>query len=303
MSSPLPLVVFAGAATVDAIAVVPRFPEADERQIADEVVYAGGGPAATAAVTASRLGVPSAFVGSVGEDDEGARIIDGLRAEGVDVSGMTVRSGCASGASVIVVDRRRATRAICSRPAPPVEFSQATELLRSAAWLHVDHIGWRAGYRYLQQQPNHVRPCLSVDAGYPIDAFTARNVDLFAPTDAALCRMYGEEDIDAALRRALADGAKVVVATRGSRGSAAATADGRRYAVAGLTVDVVSTLGAGDVFHGALVSAMARELPLRQAMSYAGIAAALSCREIDGRSAIPGHDEVLARLGEPKESA
>src|SRR5947208_16157836 len=106
VASLMDTVVFVGVATHDTIALMRRFPEPDERLVADDLCIAGGGPAATAAVAAARLGVPAAFVGTVGADEEGRRIIEGLQAEGVDVSGVTVAAGQSSGPSVIVVDRR-----------------------------------------------------------------------------------------------------------------------------------------------------------------------------------------------------
>lgn len=295
------LVVFVGTATLDAIALMSRFPEPDERRVADEIVYAGGGPAATAAVTAAGLGVPAAFVGTVGDDEEGSRIVAGLRAEGVDTSAVTVDADRPSGVSVAIVDGGKGTRAICNRPAPAVDLTPAADLLESASWMHVDHLGWAPGHRYLQRLPAGRRPLLSVDAGNPIAGFTASRAELFVPTEAALRHHYGEGPLDTLLRAALADGAATVVATRGAQGSVGATADGTHCAVSGYAVETVSTLGAGDVFHGALVAALVRGLPLGRAMSYAGIAAALSCRAVDGRSAIPEHSEILARLAELKE--
>src|SRR5436305_13019487 len=102
---------FVGAATLDALALVDRFPAPDERVEAERIVYAGGGPAATAAVTAARLGVRAAFVGTVGDDANGRTIVEGLADEGVDVSGVGVQAGAASAASVVVVDRLNGTRA------------------------------------------------------------------------------------------------------------------------------------------------------------------------------------------------
>jgi sugar/nucleoside kinase (ribokinase family) len=52
-------------------------------------------------------------------------------------------------------------------------------------------------------------------------------------------------------------------------------------------VEIVSTLGAGDVFHGALLAGLVHDLPLREALVQANACAALSCRALDGRSAIP----------------
>ncbi len=287
--------VFVGVATLDAIALTERFPGPDERMVAEDLCYAGGGPAATAAVAAARLGVPAAFVGTVGADQEGRRIIEGLEAEGVDVSGVSVATGQMSGASVIIVDRSRGTRAICTRPGPRPVVSTSADLVLSADWLHVDHLGWEPVDALLSPGTRR-RPKLAVDAGNPIPGFTADGVELYVPTIEALRRSHGELHIDALLDAALATGPHTVVATDGPRGSYAATRQGERCHAPGVPTDVVSTLGAGDVFHGALIAARVRELPLRESLAYANVAAALSCRGLDGRSAIPSHDEVTALL-------
>jgi sulfofructose kinase len=60
--------------------------------------------------------------------------------------------------------------------------------------------------------------------------------------------------------------------------------------------DPVSTLGAGDVFHGALLAYLVRGALLRDALAAANGAAALSCRALDGRSAIPTLDELERSL-------
>ena len=74
--------------------------------------------------------------------------------------------------------------------------------------------------------------------------------------------------------------------TRGAAGCTA-FADGETIDVPALPVDIVSTLGAGDVFHGALLVCLVRGLELRDSLIRANACAALSCRALDGRSAIP----------------
>jgi sulfofructose kinase len=287
--------IFVGGATLDAIALVPRFPQPDERLVAEEIAYAGGGPAATAAVAAARLGIPTAFIGAVGDDAEGAQIIDGLRAEGVDGSGVTVLPGRRSGASVVVVDHGLGTRAICNRPVPPLELSaEATALIQAAEWVHVDHFGWAPVHDILARAGT--RPRLSVDAGNPIPGFTPKDLDLYVPTLDALAREYGERSPEELLDAALAAGARCVVATRAAEGSLAATQDGERYVASAFRTDVLSTLGAGDVFHGALLAAVVRGLALPACLSYANVVAALSCRGLDGRTAIPTHAEAAKHV-------
>jgi len=84
--------------------------------------------------------------------------------------------------------------------------------------------------------------------------------------------------------------------TRGDAGSAAYTQDGEEIAVPAAQAEVVSTLGAGDVFHGALVAQLFRDAPLADALAAANLAAALSCRALDGRSAIPTQEELTTCL-------
>jgi len=81
-------------ATLDTIVAVPRHPAPDDRVVASELVVAGGGPAATAAVALARLGVPTYFVGNVGDDDVGDAIRSSL--DGVDVSELATTAGARS---------------------------------------------------------------------------------------------------------------------------------------------------------------------------------------------------------------
>jgi sugar/nucleoside kinase (ribokinase family) len=286
--------VFVGVATLDAIALVDGFPAPDDRVIASEVVYAGGGPAATAAVAAARLGVRSAFVGTVGDDDNGRAILAGLEAEGVDVRGVTVAPGQASAASVVVVDRVRDSRAICNRPAPRIDIGAGLDLIAAAPVVHVDHAGWAPVAASGVLETNQL---LSVDAGNPIPGFSAQGVGLYVPTVEALRRRYDPtRPVADLLALAVADGAAVVVATDGARGSSALTATGESAFAPAHTVSIHSTLGAGDVFHGALVAAVVRGLPLAGQLAFANVTAALSCRGLDGRSQIPSLAEVEAAM-------
>jgi sulfofructose kinase len=290
--------VFVGAATFDVLALMSTFPARDERRVADELLIAGGGPAATAAVAFTRLGLRAAFVGAVGDDAEGERVRAGLCDADVDVSGLSTVPGRSTGASVIVVDHSSATRTILARPMPPLRLDPAgagAQLIRSAPWVHADQLGWAAVSASLSEGDG-ARPRLSVDGGNPIDGFSPAGVHLYAPTEAELHRIHGPGDIDTLLDAALATGPAIVVASRGKDGSVAVTADGRRVAAPALPVDVVSTLGAGDVFHGALLAAMVRNEPLDRCLAYANTVAALSCRGLDGRAAIPDHEAALAAL-------
>ena len=292
---PNTMYVFAGVATHDTIALVERYPGADERVLATELTTAGGGPAATAAVAAARLGVPTAFVGCVGDDPEADAILDGLLIEGVDVSGVARVPGSRSAASVVIVDAGSATRAIINRPPSSIRLDQrARELLTTADWVHVDQTGWSAVHDWWRTAP--VRPPLSVDAGNPIDGFSPAGVDLYVPTISALRRRYGDLDPEQLLAAAVEEGAELVVATSGDAGSYAGGTSHEFVHVPSESGDVLSTLGAGDVFHGALLASIHHRLDLCDGLRYANRVAFLSCQGLDGRSAIPTHADVVGAL-------
>ena len=271
-------VVCVGLATRDTILAVPRHPAADELVLATDAAVAGGGPAATAAVTLARLGIETAFIGTVGDDETGAFIRDGLEEEGVDVSQLAVVPGRRSPQSAIYVGPgTRAIAAFRGDMGLPSLSGRAERLCREAEWVHVDQTGYGAVPRDLR---------LSIDAGITIEGLDVDGVALYAPTDAGLERDFGtaQEALDA--------GAELVVVTRGAQGCTAYSRDGVVEAAATPIDDPVSTLGAGDVFHGALLAALVRAQPLADALAFANRAAALSCRALDGRSAIPTLEEL-----------
>lgn len=289
-SDGLPLLVFIGTATMDTIALVDEYPGPDSRTVAEDLVIAGGGPAATAAVAAARTGARTAFIGTVGTDDDGERIVADLEAEGVDVSAVTRSGTRLSGASIVVVARSGSSRSIITRPGPPLDLTRnaaAQTLMSEAAWIHTDHMGWPA----LAGRKDTERSFrLSVDGGNPIPGFSLNGVDLYVPTIEQLARTFREKrssDPDTLLHSARDAGARTVVATGGRHGSWGLGPGGAMVHVPAFASSIRSTLGAGDVFHGVLLASLAAGHSLPEAMRDAGEAAAKSCEALDGRSGIP----------------
>ena len=281
--------VFIGGITIDAIAAVARRPGPDERVVATASIRAGGGPAATAAVAAARLGAREVvLVGAVGDDEDGEKACAELAGEGVDVDAVSRVPGAVTASSVIVVDTTLGTRSICATPGPRLDLQgpgaqvrAAVEALRGARLVHGDHLGWAALTSVLDVREPTARPPVSADVSYDAPGFDVDGLDLYVPS------LARDVEPGAFLEGALAAGAGCVVATRGAHGSVAACRDGRRASAPGVAVEVVSTLGAGDVFHGALLFALDKGLELGAALSLANAVAAASCRGLDGRSAIP----------------
>jgi sugar/nucleoside kinase (ribokinase family) len=282
---PRPEVVCVGAANLDTIAIFSGDVIPDGRIVADSIVSAGGGPAATAAVALARLGVPVGFCGVVGADSAGRRVVELLESEGVDCTWVRVEPTVATALSVILVNAETGDRSIITKPAPK---PLASDIPLDVPWLHVDHSGWGPAHEALGQGDSRAK--LSLDGGNPIDGLMLDRVHLYAPTVAALAARYPEQNMDSALALAASEGPELVVATDGSAGSW--VYEGRNVRdVPAFPVEVVSTLGAGDVFHGALLAGLVLGRSPDDAVRFASAVAALSCRAIDGRSGIPDLEE------------
>ena len=287
--------VCAGVITIDTIALVDKYPGEDERVLANEISRAGGGPAAVAAVALSRLGIKSAVVGTIGDDADGKEVLRIFAKEGVDTSGISIGSTATAG-SVIVASKEHSARAISTRQ-PVVQApinDAAKQLIANAQYLHVDHVGIkRLGEMGVTRGKG---PQISFDAGYGVESFDPIVVDLFVPTDRQMALRYPGIDLAVALENDSMKAGNTVVATQGSAGSAGFSPETGLVTAPGFKVEVTSTLGAGDVFHGALVAQLIQGHSLQEAMRRANAVAALSCRGLDGQSMIPTTTELDAYL-------
>jgi len=284
-----------GVITVDTIALVDKYPSADERVVAQEISRAGGGPAAVAAVALSRLGIKSAIVGTIGDDADGKEVLRIFEKEGVDTSGVSIGVSATAG-SVIVASKEHSARAISTRQ-PMVQApinESAKKLIAQAQWVHVDHVGINRLAELGISRGNG--PLISFDAGYGVETFDPITIDLFVPTDRQMALRYPGIDLAVALENDSMKAGNTVVATQGSAGSAGFSPETGLVTAPGFTVDVMSTLGAGDVFHGALVAQLIHGFPLQAAMRRANAVAALSCTGLDGQSKIPTTTELDAYL-------
>ena len=284
-----------GVITIDTIALVDKYPSEDERVLANEISRAGGGPAAVAAVALSRLGIKSAIVGTIGDDADGKEALRIFAQEGVDTSGISIGTTPTAG-SVIVASKEHSARAISTRqPVTQAPINEAAKkLIANAQWVHVDHVGVKR-----LDEAGIIRgngPQISFDAGYGVETFDPIVVDLFVPTDRQMALRYPGVDLAVALENDSMKAGNTVVATQGSAGSAGFSPETGLVTAPGFTVEVTSTLGAGDVFHGALVAQLIQGYSLQEAMRRANAVAALSCRGLDGQSKIPTTTELDAYL-------
>jgi sulfofructose kinase len=290
-----------GYSCTDFIATVPGMPEIDTKTAVRSLDVQGGGPAATALVTLSRLGMRAAIIAKTGDDLPGRMALAELARESVDTSGVIVQKGARSQCSLILIDEPTGKRTVLWTrgsvdPLSPSEIDPGMVL--STRCLLIDDLEWRAQEAAARR---------ARDAGIPVvmDAGSVREgVENLVPLATHLVAsegfppaFTGAGDPTEAAAALLEMGPDVVVVTLGARGCFAMDVDGARLEQPGFAVKVVDTLGAGDVFHGAYVRGLLEDWDLPRVLEFACAVAALKCTVHGGRAGIPSMAEAAAFLG------
>jgi len=294
-------VVGIGQCAWDYLAVVDSFPGVDTKQEVLEWQEQGGGPAATALVTLSRLGIPCEFFGVTGDDAEGGRIRESLLSEGIEIRSVISRSNASSQTAFIAIEKGSGTRTIFWRR-PSGESLLPMELpadcLDGCDFLLLDglmsEVSLFAARRARESgipvmlDAGRVRPGMLEIAGLCDYLVAAEQFALDLGWDGK------PENFHSTARKLTAP---VVTITLGRQGSVTFR-EGEILTVPAFSVDSVDTTGAGDVFHGGYLFGILRGLDLPDTIRFASAVAALKCTRIGGRTGIPRLAEVLHFLAE-----
>ena len=294
-----PRVVGLGVATLDYLFLSPAAAPGGQAGLREYAIE-GGGLVATAVVTAARLGAATELRTWIGDDDAGEAVLAGLRAEGVDTSRVEVIPGERTAVAFIHVEEGTGERTIYFAGCPQVTPAQQARMAqgpRECDAVVVDSVwpeasaalAWRARER-----------------GTPVVGDFCPEGDLIALAGlmtALIVPRAGAERLapgaswEDRLRVLAHTGAEFVAITAGAEGCHFLEAGNACHQPA-FSVPVVDTTGAGDVFHGAFAYALARQWPVARAVEFASAVAALSCRALGGRKAIPSYQEAAEFLRE-----
>ncbi len=95
-------------------------------------------------------------------------------------------------------------------------------------------------------------------------------------------------------------GIDTVIITLGSKG--VYLVDSFQGLIPGYKVKTVDTTAAGDVFNGALATALSRKKTVREAIDFAQRAAAISVTRMGAQPSAPNIEEIIAFVQKPGES-
>lgn len=264
-------IVVVGSANQDYLVRVPRAPEGGETTIARSLVKLPGGKGANQAIAAARLGGDVHFVGAVGRDDDGARILRSLQKDGVTIDDVRIVDQAPTGLALISVDdsgENAITVVSGANETVTAERASAAAIRLGGA----DTLVVLQGELPLDVLEETARTCLAAGSRLILNLAPYREVaaDVLAAADPLVLneieasQLLGEQvaGVDAALEAVgrLLTVSRSAVITLGAQGAVwAGSRDGEEAAhvPARETSDVVDTTGAGDAFVGALAFALA----------------------------------------------
>jgi len=287
-----------GHAVEDHLFRVAAMPAAAAKHQARDVEIVGGGPAASAAVAVSRLGGAARLAARVGDDAVGASIIADLEAEGVDCALVRRFSGCKSSRSVVLVDDK-GERLIVNYldAAMPDDAAWLAAAIPESLGAVLADIRWPAGALCALAAARRLGAPGVLDADYPVpaDGALVRAASHVAFSAQGLRAYAGDDDLARAVTRVAEDAGVWCCVTDGENGVLAAGVGARAGAcehAPAARVNVVDTLGAGDVWHGAFTFALARGDGEGRAVRFANAAAAVKVSRPGGRKGAPRLDDV-----------
>jgi ribokinase len=295
-----PFILVVGSSNTDMVVKSERLPVPGETILGGAFLMAAGGKGANQAVAAARLGGEVVFIGKVGADIFGQKTIELLRNERIDTGHVRIDSEHPSGVALITVDSQGENCIVVASGANGnlLPGDVAVEKIMQAA-LVVMQLEIPLGtveYVVVEAAAHGVPVILNPAPARVLPDHLLKQVAILTPNQQEAEMLTGVriDDWGSAERAAAAlagKGVKTVIITMGAEG-ALLLDQGKFERVAAPTVKAVDTTAAGDVFCGALAVAMVEGRPVKEAVGFACVAAALSVTRMGAQTSAPTRSTV-----------
>jgi sugar/nucleoside kinase (ribokinase family) len=294
-------------------AVEPVFGQTE--RLIDAADLTIGGSGAITACAAARLGLRTAIVGVVGDDEFGRFMVRALRERDVDTAGLVVDPRARTGLSVIL--SRDQDRAILTFPGAIAALEVGAidpALLVRARHVHISSFFLQTelarGLGPVLVEVRNRGGTTSVDPNWdPSERWDGGlrgllgEVDVLLPNSVEAVRLAGGGDPRQAAQRLAALGPLVAVKL-GAEGALAARAGAAPVSVRAPAVAAVGdAVGAGDSFDAGVLAALLGGQPVERALALGCACGALSTRAVGGTAAQPTLAEALAVAEEIEDAA
>jgi sulfofructose kinase len=287
-----------GLNAVDHLIVVPEYPAFDTKVRFNEYEKSAGGETASAMVALQRLGLRTAYAGRFGSDEDGRFGLRAIEYEGVNLDFAETIDGADNQIAFIFIDSRSGERTVIWDRDERLSYrpdEAPLDLATRGRILHIDaHDPPACALMARAAHDAGAIVTADIDNIYEGLPDLLPLIDVLITSAAFPHRLVGISNERASLVEIKARyGCAIVGATLGARG-ALIYCDGEfiespAFEVPGGCRD---TTGAGDAFHGGFLYGMLRGEELETCMKLGNAVAALKCRSLGARAALPTLDEL-----------
>jgi len=275
-----------------------------DKLLAQRISVFGGGATANCLVQVARLGGKAAWLGKLGNDWIGLKIIEQLEQEGVDCSGVVQTSDQCSPFNVAVYAGKRGRRIggfLLPNSLSALSDSDIASLckpLRAGDWMIVEvgeipledilnlcRLSKAAGAKLMiDVDLDPIRQC---DGSPQLVTALFGLADILVPNRAAVESIYSGMSSGALAEKMAKRHGVMTVVTAGEDGVYFCKPESGPIHQKSYAINVVDTVGAGDAFHGGLLYALAQGWPIERAVDLGARCGAENCNAFGARNGMP----------------
>ncbi|PYS24399.1 MAG: ribokinase [Acidobacteria bacterium] len=287
-----------GLNAVDHLIVVPEYPAFDTKTPFTQYQKSAGGQMASAMVALQRLGMTTAYAGRFGSDEAGTFGRQTLEEEGINLGFAETIEGATNQIAFIVIEARSGERTIVWDRDERLSYQPDEAPIALASRSRILHIDAHdpPACAVMARAARAAGTIVTAD----IDNIYEGLPDLLPLIDVLITssefpqHLTGINDLRGALIEIKAlYGCTIAGATLGGRGAIIYCEDqfivSPAFEVPGGCRD---TTGAGDAFHAGFIYGMLRDEDLEDCLKLGNAVAALKCRALGGRTALPAENDL-----------
>ena len=295
-------IVVVGSLNMDTVVSVPHIPKIGETILATDVNYYGGGKGANQAVAAARLGGRVSMIGKIGKDKNGQTLLDSLKKEGIDTTGIEFSEDITGTAFIKVSSRGDNNIVVYPGANKDLDIAQIERHRKIIENSKVCVLQLEIPYEVVKYVVNlcyekGVKVVFNpAPATGEIEDELIEKTYILIPNETELSILSGiadnsSEKLEDIAKKVYSKGCENLVITLGDKGGLYLQRDKMEY-FESEKVDSVDTTAAGDSFVGAMVTSIVEGKTITEAIEFASFAAALTVTKPGAQYSLPTKEEV-----------
>ncbi|MHA1376764.1 MAG: carbohydrate kinase family protein [Candidatus Helarchaeota archaeon] len=295
-----------GAALIDLVAVVERFPDIDDEVFVPKLEMKSGGSAANFAVACAKLGLNSCFIGKIGRDVFGQKLIQDFKDENVNIEGVVYSKDIGTGvcyAAISGADRKLYAFSGAANALSPIDIKD--EIIKSSKIVHLASLKNIAPLIRAAEIAKDGPTKISLNPGALIADQGLRKIEnllsltniYISPQD-ELMKIMGNNSLDESLKDLFNLGPTIAGITLGSKGSLIVDKN-NKIEVPPYNVKAIDTTGAGDAFSAGFITGLLEGRSLESCGKMGNATAALKIQHLGAREGLPSREMIKEFIQKP----